>query len=278
MHQLKYLFVLLLFTFGCQSSSTKKQNTETTPVRIELNTSMGTIRMVLSDETPLHRDNFIKLVQEGYLDSMLFHRVINGFGIQTGDPDSKKANQGEALGNGGPGYTIPAEINDSLFHKRGVILAARDNNPERASSGSQFFIVQGKIQTDSMLDKAEERINGYLAQYYFVNDPSNNPIRDSMELALKNDDEETITRWGDSIRIGAERFTNFEKYVIPETHREVYKSIGGAPHLDQSYTVFGEVTDGMNIVDSIAALEVDSLARPIHNVRILSTKILKDEN
>jgi len=275
MHQLKYLFVLLLFAYGCHSTSTKEQNSEATRVKIELNTSLGTIQMELSNETPLHRDNFVKLVQEGYLDSMLFHRVINGFGIQSGDPDSKKANPGEALGNGGPGYTIPAEINDSLFHKRGIILAARDNNPERASSGSQFFIVQGKIQTDSMLDKAEERINRYLAQYHFVNDPSNKSIRDSMELALKNEDEESVTRWGDSIRIGAENYTNFEKYVIPEPHREVYKTIGGAPHLDQSYTVFGEVIDGMNIVDSIAVVETDSLARPIHDIRIISAKIEK---
>ena len=276
MRQLKYLLVLLVFGYGCQSTSTKKENTSSTPVQIELNTSLGTIRIELSDETPLHRDNFVKLVQEGYLDSMLFHRVVNGFGIQSGDPDSKQAIQGEALGNGGPGYTIPAEINDNLFHKRGVILAARDNNPERASSGSQFFIVQGKVQTDSLLDKAEERINGYLAQYYFVNDISNKPLRDSLELALRNEDEESAMRWGDSIRVGAENYTNFEKYIIPESHREVYKNIGGAPHLDQSYTVFGEVTEGMDVVDSIAAVKVDSLARPLQDVRILSAKIVHE--
>jgi len=273
MRQLKYLFVLVVFGYGYHSTSTRKENTDNAPVQIELNTSIGTIRMELSNETPLHRDNFVKLVQEGYLDSMLFHRVVEGFGIQSGDPDSKHANPGEALGNGDPGYTIPAEINDSLFHKRGVILAARDNNPERASSGSQFFIVQGKVQTDSMLDKAQERINGYLAQYFFVNDASNKPLRDSLDLALQNEEEESAMRWGDSIRVGAENYTNFEKYIIPESHREGYKNIGGAPHLDQSYTVFGEVTEGMDVVDSIAAVKVDSLARPLQDVRILSAKI-----
>jgi len=276
MRQLRYLALLLTLIYGCQSASTQKQNDKPKPVQAELNTSFGKVVIELSDETPLHRDNFVKLVQEGYLDSLLFHRVIEGFGIQSGDPDSKHADPGEALGNGGPDYTIPAEINDSLFHKRGVILAARDNNPERASSGSQFFIVQGKIQTDSMLDKAEERINRYLAQYYFVNDASNKPLKDSLEMALNNEDEESSSRWGDSIRIGAENYTNFEKYVIPESHWKVYKTIGGAPHLDQSYTVFGEVTEGMNIVDSIAAVKVDSQARPLHDVRILSAKIVKE--
>lgn len=276
MHQLRYLVILIAFFYGCQSATTQKQNEIPKPVQVELNTSYGKILIELSDLTPLHRDNFVKLVEENYLDSLLFHRVIEGFGIQSGDPNSKHAQPGEALGNGGPDYTIPAEINDSLFHKRGVILAARDNNPERASSGSQFFIMQGKIQTDSTLNLAEERINRYLAQYYFVNDPLNQPIRDSLELALKNEDEESADKWSDSIRTGAGNYTDFEKYVIPEAHREVYLTIGGAPHLDQNYTVFGEVTEGMNIVDSLAAVEVDSLARPLYDIRILSAKIVKE--
>lgn len=275
MRQFLYFFILLSL-FGCQSNSTKKQSNTTSLVQVELLTDMGRIRLELYDETPLHRDNFVKLTEQGYFDSMLFHRVVQGFGIQSGDPDSKLAKPGEALGNGGPGYTIPAEINDSLFHKRGVILAARDNNPERASSGSQFFIVQGKIQTDSTLNLAEERIKTYLAQYHFVNDPENRQIRDSIELAIQNDDEESAQKWSEIVRTRAENYSNFEKYVIPESHREVYKTIGGAPHLDQSYTVFGEVTEGMSIVDSIATLVADSLARPLVDIRILSAKRVKD--
>ena len=275
LRKLKFLLIIILvITSACQSNSKKNKNEDPAPVRVELNTSMGTIVLELSDLTPLHRDNFVKLVQEGYFDSMLFHRVIQDFGIQTGDPDSKHASQGKALGNGEPSYTIPAEINDSLFHKRGVILAARDNNPERASSGSQFFIVQGKIQTDSLLDLAEERINGYLSQYDFVNDPLNSWLMDSLELAIKMENEESFRRWEDSIRAGAENYTNFNRYSIPEKHREVYKSIGGAPHLDQSYTVFGEVIKGLNVVDSIAAMPVDSLSRPFIDVRILSAKLV----
>ncbi len=275
MRQFLYFFILLSL-FGCQSNSTKKQSNTTSLVQVELLTDMGRIRLELYDETPLHRDNFVKLTEQGYFDSMLFHRVVQGFGIQSGDPDSKLAKPGEALGNGGPGYTIPAEINDSLFHKRGVILAARDNNPERASSGSQFFIVQGKFQTDSTLNLAEERIKTYLAQYHFVNDPENRQIRDSIELAIQNDDEESAQKWSEIVRTRAENYSNFEKYVIPESHREVYKTIGGAPHLDQSYTVFGEVTEGMSIVDSIATLVADSLARPLVDIRILSAKRVKD--
>lgn len=273
MNQFSSLLLLIVLFAGCQSASTQKQSEINKPVQVELITSYGNILIELSDQTPLHRDNFIKLVEEGYLDSLLFHRVINGFGIQSGDPDSKNAAGGTALGNGGPDYTIPAEINDSLFNRNGALLAARDNNPDRASSGSQFFIVQGKIQTDSTLNLAEERIRGYQAQHYFVNDPKNKPVRDSLDLAIKADDEARIVRWGDSIRTGAEDYSNFEKYVIPESHREMYKSIGGAPHLDQNYTVFGEVIRGMNIVDSIAAVETDSLARPIHDIRIFSAHL-----
>lgn len=276
MKQFIFLALIFIFIYSCNSPNKKEKGQH--PVRVELKTSAGNIVLQLSDKTPLHRDNFEKLVREGYFDSMLFHRVINEFGIQTGDPESKHAGAGEALGNGGPGYSIPAEINDSLFHKRGVILAARDNNPERASSGSQFFIVQGKIQTDSTLDKAEERINQYLAQYYFVNDPANRPLRDSLQLAIDSDDETNAMKWGDSIRTGAENYSDFEHYVIPESHREVYKTIGGTPHLDQSYTVFGEVVDGMNVVDSIAAMKTDSLDRPVDDVRILSARILTNEN
>ena len=149
MTQFKYLIFVLLFTAACTSGN--KQKPEQKNVQVELKTSMGDVVLELSNETPLHRDNFVKLVNEGYFNGMLFHRVINNFGIQSGDPDSKNAEAGEALGNGGPDYTIPAEIKPGLFNKRGALLAARDNNPERASSGSQFFIVQGKVQTDSTL-------------------------------------------------------------------------------------------------------------------------------
>lgn len=191
-------------------------------------TSMGEMIIRLSDSTPLHRDNFLKLVKVGFYDSVLFHRVIKNFMIQGGDPDSKHAASGTPLGNGGPGYTIPAEFRATLFHKKGVIAAARDNNPEKASSGSQFYIVQGKIFTDAGLDSLETfRLNGR---------------------------------------------------KIPAEQREIYKTIGGTPHLDQNYTVFGEVVKGLDVLDKIAVVKTSKGAdrdRPLEDVRILKAKLIK---
>ncbi len=276
MTQFKYLIFILLFTVSCTSGN--EQKTANKNVQVELKTSMGDIVLELSNETPLHRDNFVKLVNKGYFNGMLFHRVINDFGIQSGDPDSKNAKPGEALGNGGPGYTISAEIKPDLFNKRGAILAARDNNPERASSGSQFFIVQGKIQTNSTLARSEERINQWLTENAFVNDPANRAIHDSLQNAILAENEEEVMKWADSIQLGAQSYTPAQKYSIPESHRQVYKTLGGVPHLDQNYTVFGEVTEGMNIVDSIAIQPVDSLDRPLNDVQIISAILLENEN
>ncbi|MCK3685806.1 peptidylprolyl isomerase [Maribellus sp. YY47] len=276
MNRFRCAILLLAFFTACTSSNKKTQDPQI--VKVELSTDMGNVILELSNETPLHRDNFVKLVNDGYFDGMLFHRVINGFGIQSGDPDSKTAAPGDTLGNGGPGYTIPSEINGTLYHKRGAILAARDNNPARASSGSQFFIVQGKVQTDSILNLAEKRINGWLAEHAFINDPHHKTLRDALQLAIDSEDEKQLSTLSDSIKAGAENYSDFERYSIPEAHREVYKTSGGAPHLDQNYTVFGEVIKGMNVVDSIATLPVDPLARPLSDIRIISAKILADEN
>jgi len=193
-----------------------------------LQTNYGDIVVRLSDSTPLHRDNFLKLVKTHYYDSVLFHRVIKNFMIQGGDPHSKHAKPGEPLGEGGPDYTIPAEFRATLFHKKGVIAAARDNNPEKASSGSQFYIVQGKIFTDEGLDSVETyRLNGR---------------------------------------------------KIPADQREVYKTVGGTPHLDQGYTVFGEVVKGLDAVDKIASAPTskgEDRDRPLEDVRIIKAKLIK---
>lgn len=192
-----------------------------------LQTSMGDIVIRLSDSTPLHRDNFLKLVKTHYYDSVLFHRVIQHFMIQGGDPDSKTAAAGKPLGNGGPSYRVPAEFRPTLFHKKGVIAAARDNNPEKASSGSQFYLTQGKVFTDAGLDSVE---------------------------------------------------TYRLKRKIPIEQREVYKTLGGVPHLDQNYTVFGEVIKGIEVIDKIAAVSTSKGAdrdRPIENVVIVKAKLIK---
>jgi cyclophilin family peptidyl-prolyl cis-trans isomerase len=192
---------------------------------IEMTTTEGVIVLRLSDSTPLHRDNFLRLVKAHYLDSVLFHRVIQNFMIQAGDPNSKQAPAGQALGNGGPSYKIPAEFRTSLFHKKGVLAAARDNNPEKASSGSQFYIVQGRVFTEAGLDSVE------------------------------------------TIRLNRK---------LPPAHREVYKTLGGVPHLDQNYTVFGEVVRGLEVVDRIAAVPTSKPGdRPVQDVRITRMRLVK---
>lgn len=218
------LLVLAAFTLPAlaQKDSTLRKKDFKKDVLLE--TTAGDIIIRLSDLTPLHRDNFLKLVKVGYYDSVLFHRVIRNFMIQGGDPDSRRAPAGVLLGNGGPEYRIPAEFNPTLFHKKGVIAAARDNNPEKASSGSQFYIVQGKPFTDGALDSLE-----------------------TLRLHRK----------------------------IDPAQREVYKTLGGTPHLDQNYTVFGEVVKGLDVVDSIALSPTDRNDRPVQDVRILKAKLIK---
>ncbi|HUS01563.1 MAG TPA: peptidylprolyl isomerase [Chitinophagaceae bacterium] len=216
----------LVFLLAC--SATRNTSTSKLPgARIKLTTDSGTIVLRLYDKTPLHRDNFIKLVKQHYFDSLLFHRVIKNFMIQGGDPDSKNALPRVQLGNGGPGYTIPAEFDTSLFHKKGVLAAARtgDNeNPKKASSGSQFYIVQGKKFTDAGLDSVE------------------------------------------TFRLKGRK--------LPLAHRGVYKTIGGTPHLDMNYTVFGEVETGLEVVDKIASAPRDSSNRPFTDIR-MKMKVLR---
>lgn len=195
---------------------------------VVMETTMGTIELKLYDETPLHRDNFVKLVKENAFDSLLFHRVIQDFMIQGGDPDSKHAAPGVLLGEGDRPYTLPAEfrLEQGIYHRRGVIASARegdDVNPEQRSSAMQFYIVWGKIFDDEGLDKVQERL-----------------------------DQRTDGR----VRL------------TPEM-REVYKTVGGTPHLDGQYTVWGEVVDGLDVVDAIQRVPTDANDRPLEDVRIL---------
>lgn len=209
---LNVLFALFLSTAHAQQSSHAKGQ------EIVIETSLGNIELLLYDDTPLHRDNMIKLINEGFYDGQLFHRVINYFMIQGGDPHSKGAEKGQRLGIGGPGYTIEAEIRDNHFHKKGALAAARKGdavNPEKRSSGSQFYIVQGRVLNEPQLTTLQSR---------GVHDP----------------------------------FT-------PE-QIEAYTTIGGTPHLDGGYTVFGEVISGMEVVDAIAAVPTDNNDRPVDDI------------
>jgi peptidyl-prolyl cis-trans isomerase B (cyclophilin B) len=231
---MKYWIVCLLSSLIVFSASAQKDSTLKKKDRkrdILMQTTMGDMVIRLSDSTPLHRDNFLKLVKVGYYDSILFHRVIKYFMIQGGDPNSIRAVAGKPLGDGGPGYTVPAEFRKTLFHKKGALAAARmgDNlNPTKASSGSQFYIAQGKVFTDAGLDSVETfRLNGR---------------------------------------------------KIPPEQREVYKTIGGTPHLDQGYTVYGEVVKGLDVLDKIAAVQTSKAQdrdRPLQDVRIIKAKLIK---
>src|SRR6187401_14805 len=220
---------LIVFSAAAQKDSTIKKKDRKRDVLMQ--TTMGDMVIRLSDSTPLHRDNFLKLVKVGFYDSLLFHRVIKYFMIQGGDPNSKRALAGKPLGDGSPGYTVPAEFRKTLFHKKGALAAARmgDNiNPAKASSGSQFYIAQGKVFTDAGLDSVEKfRLNGR---------------------------------------------------KIPAEQREIYKTIGGTPHLDQGYTVYGQVVKGLEVVDKIATVQTSRSQdrdRPLQDVRIIKAKLIK---
>ncbi|HAL95337.1 MAG: peptidylprolyl isomerase [Chitinophagaceae bacterium] len=225
----KIVFLLLTFiftqlTWGQKDSIVTKRDRKKD---VLLETSMGNIWIRLSDSTPLHRDNFIKLVKTNYYPGILFHRVIQNFMIQSGDPDSRGAAPGVPLGNGGPDYLIPAEFRPTLFHKKGVIAAARDNHPQKASSASQFYLTQGKVFTEAGLDSVE---------------------------------------------------TYRLKRKIPADQRKVYTTLGGVPHLDQNYTVFGEIVKGLEVVDKIAAVPTSKgpdKDRPLQDVKIIDAKLVK---
>lgn len=270
------LLVLLYLSFwSCNTKSKSSNSNEEQRKTIEMITDYGNMTIELYNETPLHRDNFINLAKNGAFDSLLFHRVIKGFMIQGGDPDSKKAKPGDTLGEGDVPYMIDAEFNQNLFHKKGVLAAARDGNSKKASSGMQFYIAQGKVYNDSLLDRAQKNTNKWMAQDYFKNNPNKKPILDSIQKSIDDENWEQYTMFSDSILKLAQFEENFKQYSISDDQREVYKSIGGIPFLDQNYTVFGEVIKGINVIDSIAKVQTDSLDRPTSDLRILEVKVIE---
>ncbi|WP_158977439.1 peptidylprolyl isomerase [Cellulophaga sp. L1A9] len=273
--KLSPLLFLCIFLLNCTEAEKKIKSTSSDKKqKIALVTNKGTMILELYNETPLHRDNFINLVNNKAYDSVLFHRVIQNFMIQAGDPESKNAQTKDTLGEGDVPYRVKAEFVPSLFHKKGVLAAARDDNPERASSGMQFYIAQGKIYNDSLLSIAETRINGWLAAYEIKKDNKNSYLLDSLQQAMDNGNKTHYALFKDSIAAWAEHTENFTKYKIPATQREVYKTLGGVPHLDQNYTVFGEVVEGLEIIDSIAATPTGTFDRPVEDVRIISIRLI----
>lgn len=247
---------------------------------VEIVTDKGAIIVRLSDKTPQHRNNFIRLAKSELYKDVLFHRVIKNFLIQAGDPTSKTAKPGQLLGDGDLPYSVPVEIDADLYHRRGALNAARtgdDENPERNSSSTQFTLIQGKVYTDSTLNVAENRINFRQAYNVVLHNPKNKATLQHLQQLIKNNAPEDSTRT--IIRQFEEQAhqvqPTMKPYRFPEAHRNIYKTQGGAAHLDQNYTVFGQVVKGMDVVDSIAVTRTDKNDRPLSDIRIIAVKLIK---
>ena len=236
---------------------------------VKISTTLGDITVRLYDETPIHRDNFLKLAAEGYFNATLFHRVIKDFMIQGGDPDSKGAPAGKSLGSGGPNYTLPAEMNpQKLFHKRGALSAARlgdEVNPKKESSGSQFYIVWGKVYKAAELKQLEHQLKMQQEQNIFnalamehreeIMNMRRNRDRDGLMALQEKLGKQAMEK---SKELGAPTFT-------PE-QVEAYTTLGGTPFLDGGYTVFGEVIEGLDIVEKIQSTETQPNDRPKNDI------------
>ena len=271
------IIAVLTVVFAACGAGSKKSSDMEKRTQVKIETTMGNIVVELYNETPKHRDNFIKLAKEGVYDSTLFHRVIKAFMIQAGDPDSKTANDTAQLGGGDVGYTVPAEFVPKFFHKKGALAAARmgdDVNPERASSGCQFYIVTGKkFREAQLLDMAGQKNNNRIEEIF------NNLARKHMKEIYKMrkaNDENGLMELQDSLE--AQAYTLYkeeEPFMFTPEQIAAYTTIGGAPHLDGAYTVFGQVLEGMDTVEKIEGTKTGRADRPVENVRILKATVLE---
>ena len=243
---------------------------------VKIETTLGDIKVKLYNETPKHRDNFIKLAKEGVYDGTLFHRVIKEFMIQAGDPESKNAPKGKMLGSGDVGYTIPAEfVYPKYFHKRGALSAARqgDNvNPKKESSGCQFYIVTGKVYNDSALINMERGMNENKVTLIF-NNLAQKHMKDIYKMRKDNDEKGLLELQDKLIAQAEEEAAKQPEFRFTPEQVEAYTTVGGTPHLDGEYTVFGEVVEGMDIVDKIQQVKTDRSDRPEEDVKIVKVEV-----
>lgn len=283
------LAALSLWSTSCsqtRQSSIETNNLNTTEnmtqtdkndIIVNISTTMGDIKVLLYGDTPKHRDNFIKLVNDGFYDGTLFHRVINEFMIQAGDPESKGAPAGKRLGTGGPGYNIEAEIvYPEHFHKRGALAAARqgDNvNPERKSSGSQFYIVTGKAYSEQQLMQMEKQMQMMKQQEIFNRLASER--RDTIMQLRRNNDHAGIQKLQEELIALTETEASKNPVKFTDEQKKAYTTVGGTPHLDNQYTVFGEVLDGLDVVERIEKVTTLPGDRPKDDVKILNITIEK---
>jgi cyclophilin family peptidyl-prolyl cis-trans isomerase len=264
------LVIIVFFICNIQSLLFAKNDT-----LVIIETNYGQIKLKLYDDTPNHRHNFIKLAKSGFYDSLIFHRIINGFMIQGGDHNSKKATQDQILGNGEIGYTIPAEINRSHCHKKGALAATRQGdeiNPEKVSSGCQFYIVHGKKFSELDLSTVEARLANQSKQaliWKFLNKLENKGIKDRYIAHQKTRNNDSLTAITSFILpIIEPEFKDQKLYKFTTEEKEIYAKFGGTPHLDGNYTVFGEIVAGMDVLDKIAAVEVAGNNRPKVDIRM----------
>ncbi len=259
-HTIVFLFVItLFFSFSCGQAEKKSSD-----IQVKIETELGDILIKLYEKTPQHRDNFLKLAKEGLYDDLLFHRVIKGFMIQGGDPDSKDAEPGKRLGGGDLGYTIPAEFDSTLFHKKGALAAARQGdqqNPEKRSSGSQFYIIQGRTFTTEQLNEMENKMNVQRAQSVLRNHFKKHQ-EEINKLRSEGKQDDFQIRMAEIREAVDAEVSQLPPLKISEEKKQAYSTIGGYPSLDGNYTVFGEVIEGLDVIDKIAAVETDDFDRP----------------
>lgn len=242
---------------------------------VVLETTAGNIKLKLYEDTPEHSENFLKLVKEKHYDGLLFHRVIRDFMIQGGSSDSRNAEKGKLLGMGDPGYTLKAEIRPEHFHEKGALCAARQGdqvNPEKRSSGEQFYIVQGKVYTDAELDQIQQKrlmdAKNKLGMKLFQ--PLQEEFRGYLNAGQKTKADSLVRTVEAEIE---SQFQGYTAHLIPAEKREAYKTMGGTPFLDGEYTVFGEVVEGLDVVDKIAACKTGPQDRPEEDVVILKARL-----
>jgi cyclophilin family peptidyl-prolyl cis-trans isomerase len=265
--------IIFLLFVAISISACKKKAEEP---QVQFTTTEGVFVVKLYKETPQHRDNFVTLVEQGYYDGLLFHKVMKDFLLQTGDPNSKNAGQNRLLGSGGPGYTIPAEIHyPQFFHRKGVLSAARlpdAENPNRESNGSQFYIVIGKKYTEVELDSIEmDDYNRQMEQIW-----QRIIALHKNKIAAAQGDKEKLAIVQDTLVALAEKEIDPQKlfFFTPE-QREAYTTVGGIPFMDKEYTVFGEVAEGLEVLEKISEQATNRNDRPIKDIRIIKAEIIK---
>ena len=275
MRKLLFFISIMALTGNFLSAQAQNQNKET---HVKIKTNYGDVTVKLYDKTVQHRENFLKLAKQDFYDSLLFHRVIKNFMIQAGDPNSKNALPEEQLGGGSTDYTVPAEFFPEYYHKRGALAAARQSdrvNPEKRSSSSQFYIVQGEVFTPGQLDTLLQMKNQYLKKQLFNKEVQNASVQ--LQNLKEKNDREGFNTLAEQLRLKTDSlFEHVKKYELTPQQREVYTTAGGYPSLDGDYTVFGEVVDGMEVVDKIAAVETGTADRPVEDVVILDIQVLSN--